>query len=70
MKVEINEPKKAKEKGFPKLMIAKDGEMVLFQSLSVGTVIKGVEYGIGHHSVRWAMKDFSDFEGSITLSND
>lgn len=75
MKVEINEPKKAEEMGFPKLMICiheeEEGLIVLMIEKCTGIVIFPVENKpIGYQSSGWLMKYFQDFEGSITLSND
>ncbi len=76
MKVVINNSNEKKELPFPKLMISKDsGTVVLFSEDGIGTQlnvdISRVDYAfIGTHSRSWAMKLFTDFTGSITLSND
>lgn len=70
MKVEVNENKQVQEREFPKLMVANNGEVVLFESYKSGTVLKGVDWKTGHYSNNWSMNEFSDFNGSITLSNE
>lgn len=72
MKVVINNSNEKKELPFPKLMISKDsGTVVLFSEDGIGTQLNRVDYAfIGTHSRSWAMKLFTDFTGSITLSND
>jgi len=76
MKVEINEKVKAKEKaketGFPKLMIHSDGTIVLMNNKNQGYCIRcndGVHEKLAYRE-DWRINTFQDFEGSITLSND
>ena len=55
---------------FPKLMISETGLVVLFSSSKLGTVIRGDRlWGAGEHSVIWIIDMFTDFDGTITLSN-
>ena len=55
---------------FPKLMVDKKDLIVLFSASSSGVVIKD-EHGMreGEYSKRWSMRQFTDFNGSIILSN-
>ena len=75
MKVEVNEPK-ANEMDFPKLMIitadvTNKGMIVLMRKYEEGTVVReNKSYTIGYSTDTWQMQHFSDFKGSITLSND
>ena len=75
MKVEVNEPE-ANEIDFPKLMIitadvTDKGMIVLMRKYEEGTVVReGKSYTIGFSTDSWCMEDFSEFKGSITLSND
>ena len=61
-------------KGFPKLMIAKDGLIVLFIEEKCGTVIqdetRSADWKIAEYSERFNMSYFKDYEGEITLRND
>lgn len=70
VKVEVNEKKL---KNYPKLMVSDDGCKVLFIETEVGVCVdKGnnpLNY-IGEYSDRWAENEFTDFTGSITLSNE
>lgn len=75
MKVEIKEANQVKEQGFPKLMTSKDGFIILATGFNknckdrfIGTLISISP--IGMVSDEWVLSEFSDFEGSITLSND
>ena len=58
----------AQPKDYPKLMVADDLLIVLFLEYEVGTIIKPVAMR-GHHLKTWDMSEFTDFDGSITLSN-
>lgn len=57
---------------FPKLMVAKDGLVVLFKRTEIGVVVHAPDgcWMMGDHSDGWYMEEFTDFTGSITLSND
>ena len=75
MNVQVNKPKQ--HKPFPKLMVNKEPEydlIILFSDKDNGTVISDNDtdspYEVGYYSKAWEMQDFTDFEGSITLSND
>lgn len=70
MKVEIKVSDQVNVKPFPKLMISKDGDLVLFESEQKGMYLKGTNYEKPHYCNNWHMNNFKDFEGSITLSND
>lgn len=72
MKTTVIPEETKKELPFPKLMIANDGEIVLFTSLSEGTVIelgKNTQDKIGEFRRDWFCYLFVDFYGSITMSN-
>ena len=59
-----------KEKEYPKLMIGKNGCIVLFTDDRFGTLIQTKDYKeVGHFSSGWAMEYFTDYEGEITLKN-
>jgi hypothetical protein len=57
---------------YPKLMITKEGTIVLFSDNISGTVLvttrKSVQ-PIGYSSCSWATSCFSDFYGTVTLEN-
>ena len=56
---------------FPKLMIDKNDLIVLFSSPKLGVVVKGdnLLWKVGEHGEAWVMDRFTDFRGSVTLSN-
>ena len=55
---------------FPKLMISETGLIVLFSSPKLGFVVKGDDlWKAGEHSETWIIDVFTDFHGSVTLSN-
>lgn len=59
------------EMPFPKLMATRDGDVVLFSKKHKGTVIineSGI-YPHGYYSDGWTMEYYTDFHGTITLSN-
>lgn len=71
MKSEVKTPTRAKEKDFPKLMISKNGTVVLFSKSCVGIAVNTTSnYDIGYLSEEWFMGNFTDFTGTVTLSND
>lgn len=57
---------------YPKLMISReDGAIVLFMGHEEGVCLRaGRDEDIGEYSEVWDMSAFSDFDGSITLSNE
>ena len=61
-----------KSSSYPKLMISKeDGAIVLFTGYEEGVCLRvGEDDVFGEHSSVWNMSVFSDFNGSITLSNE
>ena len=72
MKSEVFNPEQ--ESTFPKLMYAINHpeKVVLFSESGYGVVISaqiGGTQKIGYYSTSWGMKDFRDFNGSVTLSN-
>lgn len=63
------------EKPFPKLRssISNPDKIVLFIDAVEGTVVstnRNSNLPIGYHSKHWSSKDFVDFQGELTLSND
>ena len=72
MKVEVNETEKNGETPFPKLMISKNGNIVLMTSNEVGTLVKSADkiYKPGKPNNGWIMAAFTDFHGTVTISND
>lgn len=71
IKVTVGEHKTQEVKPFPKLMITNDRIIVLFTTLSDGTVIDEAVHcwGIGHYSDSWDMRQFTDFNEPITIQN-
>ena len=59
------------DNNYPKLMITGVGDIVLFQYKGAGTVILACaeEYMLGDYDNKFDMRLFTDFEGTITLSN-
>jgi hypothetical protein len=53
---------------FPKLMISGEKRIVLFYAPCKGTELHLVDE-VGFYTDSWDMECFSDYEGSITLSN-
>ncbi len=66
-----------KKASYPKLMIAKNGGVIVLMTAEKGNEGTGtVLYGgkttfraTGHYSKTWAMERFSDYDGSVTLTN-
>ena len=72
VKVEVRESESG-AKDFPKLMISKSGTVVYFSEPECGTVMcrgSRTDGEEGAHSNAWHMHYFTDFHGSITLSNE
>lgn len=58
---------------FPKMMVADDGEIVLFSDSETGTtIVEGSdrEYKVGYFQRNWDIGQFRDFSGYVTLSNE
>ncbi len=73
MKAIVADEPEPVEKPFPKLMICfESGLIVLMASPKNGVVVgKPTDiYHIGQYSEIWYMNNFTDFTGSVTLSND
>lgn len=71
MKSEVKPVEKKSDKPFPKLMINKTtGLVVLFTDHSNGTVVKECPYNKIGAFGEWEYSVFTDFEGTVTLSND
>lgn len=66
-KVEIAKAEEAKPIGFPKLMIGLQGTLVWMVREERGIEMKHPEAGIQYN---WAMNLFTDFTGSVTLTNE
>ena len=61
---------------YPKLMVTSKGKVVLFSSKTDGTIVfNGSGHSIssthivGYHTDCWAPEDFTDFRGSVKLTN-
>jgi hypothetical protein len=71
MKAIVKKEPAKKAKPFPKLMISRMGTIVLFIRPKVGAVIKRSKISDYDTSyLGWDMSHFSDFNGTVTLSND
>lgn len=73
IKAEISEKKKEPVNEYPKLMIHQDGSIVLFIEYGAGTILFNARLhgmDVGKFSPIWVMENFTDFHGSITLSNE
>jgi hypothetical protein len=78
MKVTVNNTTPTQEKPFPKLMITNEyatvrNRIVLFLNEKVGTCLQvgsADTREVGEYVTTWDMEMFTDFNGSITLSND
>lgn len=71
MKSEVKQVDKKPTKPYPKLMISDMGTIVLFTSKSRGISVKESKASeLGVFSDCWESSDFTDFEGTVTLSND
>ena len=73
MKVEVNTENESKSLPFPKLMYSEDdGLIVLFIEFRKGILLsdpKSLYKNKGnHYSECWAMNCFTDFKGSITIT--
>jgi hypothetical protein len=60
---------------YPRLMIYKNGNVVLFNSLNRGTLLKKspsstFDLEVGDYSESWVGSEFTPLTGSITLSNE
>lgn len=72
MKSIINTGNEKKELPFPKLMVSNNGNVVLFVNSQEGfCVYSSPEFDrlFGLYDT-WNISDFTDFNGSITLSNE
>ena len=59
---------------FPCIGILGEGQdskelIVLFVNACTGTVLNSTSYDIGHTSNAWQIREFSIYEGTVTLSN-
>ena len=69
MKSVVNQ--KDQEKPFPKLMKSNlTGNVVFFQHSGKGQVVNSGKGQIGDISPSLGMENFTDFDGTVTLSND
>ena len=62
----------ASVKGYPKLMVASDGLIVLFIEEKCGTVIQdqSKNWQFAEFSERFKMLHFKDYDGEVTLKNE
>lgn len=59
---------KTENDGYPKIMIATDGDVVLFHSPFRGVIISSPKnHDVGYHSEDWCMESFKDFIGRVTI---
>ena len=73
MNVQVKGLTPKSDKPFPKLMSTKNGYVVFFVEDGKGLCLaipSGFQDKIGDFDEAWNMAGFTDFEGSITLSND
>lgn len=68
MKITIDETPAAPRIEYPCLMVSDDGAVVLFTEPEIGFAVKHA--GGLHYDTCWAMRCFTPFTGSVTLSND
>jgi hypothetical protein len=71
MKSKITPAPQPAQLPYPKLMKSKIGKIVLMTAHGVGTVLSD-EQGyakVGQYGGDWSMENFTDFHGTITLSN-
>jgi len=69
MKVEVKEIKKVEEKPFPKLMVSGDCIVYMIKA-RCGVALSNDKYVVLGYDEEWIMSKFTDFNDSITLSND
>ena len=70
MKVEVKTQNKSKSLPFPKLMKLNDSDLiVLFTGKNKGIVINSIDnFRIGTYAEDWIIDSFTDFKGSITIT--
>jgi hypothetical protein len=61
----------SKDGSFPTLMVADDGDIVLFSEYSVGVIVysDNPAYHVGFYSSGWNMDRFKCFNGDVVISN-
>lgn len=71
MSVNVKLTKAARKKAeYPKLRVGQSGIVVLFVDKTTGTVVREtMEYTLGTYLTDWAENHFTDFNGSVELSN-
>ena len=73
MNVQVKRLNPTSDKSFPKLMSTPKGYVVFFVEKCKGLCLANpsdCQDKIGEFGDSWTMTGFTDFEGSITLSND
>lgn len=72
MKSIVNDYKVTSNRAYPKLMISTiTNQIVLFSSSTRGIAVNDTKYYLsGHLAIDWAISNFVDYQGSVTLSND
>ncbi|MCP4182301.1 MAG: hypothetical protein GY761_03155 [Hyphomicrobiales bacterium] len=73
MKSIVRDEPEPNGKPFPKLMISKVTDVImLMTSEDTGTVVarSDGDNQLGYYNTMWDAKNFTDFTGSVTLSND
>lgn len=57
-------------KHFPKLMVAPNGDVVLFESAGRGTLVQSrTSTCLGQHKVSWTMSVFQDYNEPVCVQN-
>jgi len=69
MKVEVNENKAVEKKPFPKLMVSGDCIVYMIRA-QCGVALSNDKYVALEYDDEWIMSKFTDFNGTVTLSND
>ena len=72
MKSQIVKLESKKDLDFPKLMIGSASRViVLFHESGKGQIVNGksYSYGLGNYNIEWHMDSFTDYNGTINLSN-
>jgi hypothetical protein len=71
VKIDMTMPEKSGEKPYPKLMIGGDsGNVILFTSRGIGTVVRSGGEKLGKYSCDWNHTAFVDFEGELCMRNE
>tara|TARA_R110000765_G_scaffold20317_1_gene52806 strand:- start:24705 stop:24923 length:219 start_codon:yes stop_codon:yes gene_type:complete len=63
--------KKGGDDSFPTLMVAGDGDIVLFTEYEAGVIVYSgnSSFPVGYYSSSWQMDQFEYFNGDVVISN-